>query len=1012
MKKRNFFINVIALCLALVIAFAVAAIATDEADMRGDMNKDGYVNSDDAIYLLRHTLDPDKYPLVNMSDSLPRKDSLDEISDFRALYRKYDVQYSKEEYNKIMLALESAELAVNSAKTMAQIETFMSMLRLQLADYGYPKIPDLSHAVVALDFETELSLEDYVNSAEGISVNEVLNGGKIVNGKWVYSDRPLVIKDEIGIYSLDSYSIEFDFCFDSFVNKDSSSVFTIITDDDGVISGESAFYVAFKMNTDGLSYHNSAQNFLFRIEQGKTHHYKLEVNNDNHTTTLYIDGNLITHASFKQEIRDYKCFRFMDVSKGADMWIDNFVITDMTAEKTASTDRTAKAVEAAYTRGGKYADEPQGLAEGQFVDIKYSLDDLNYDRSGFLKFDISKLKIEDVKYASFFGSFANLYAGSLFDIYLVDSDWSSETLTYNNMPTGQKIFESIMFPHAGVEVDFSEYIIRALEKGEKYFSIKIVAVNRTNDGQTRLYFTDDHKPIITIYDEEPENGYFTDLTGNSEKNKEIWDYAQQMYDEWYERYQNLPTVNEYAVMLGRDESQYTKTNFMSGQSTNYAFSKTEHKSRPFEALTDFDKYVSSEFKNAKLDKYGGIMIESLKQNATGFFYTKKIEGRWWLVDPLGYPYISIGLSDIHYSQLGSTLQRENALRIYGDFDTWALATTRQVRDELCFNSVFRPVSNIVAVEDGLPFGAPGSLMGSYGTIKGVKGDGNGSTVFTENNTMPVFDPDFASYADSWARANTKYVGDDRLIGYMSDNELPMNYDMLDRALAVNHTKSANWYTYACTWTWLCNITGKKAPTSEDITDELRDLYRGFVWDKYYNVASAAIKKYDPDHMYLGTRFLTVSNKSEWVYRFSAQYLDCMTINWYGDWEPDTNALYGISRNGDMPFIVTEFYTKAGDSGLGNTSGAGRYVATQTDRADFYDTFTIRMLETSNCVGWQWFQYMDNDPNSGTGDKSSVDSNKGIYRSDFTLYTELTDRMTILNKNVYNIISYFANKNAK
>ena len=56
--------------------------------------------------------------------------------------------------------------------------------------------------------------------------------------------------------------------------------------------------------------------------------------------------------------------------------------------------------------------------------------------------------------------------------------------------------------------------------------------------------------------------------------------------------------------------------------------------------------------------------------------------------------------------------------------------------------------------------------------------------------------------------------------------------------------------------------------------------------------------------------------------------------------------------------------------------------------------------------------MDNDPNSGTGDKSSVDSNKGIYRSDFTLYTELTDRMTILNKNVYNIISYFANKNAK
>ena len=29
----------------------------------GDMNGDGYVNSKDAIYLLRHTLTPDRYPL-------------------------------------------------------------------------------------------------------------------------------------------------------------------------------------------------------------------------------------------------------------------------------------------------------------------------------------------------------------------------------------------------------------------------------------------------------------------------------------------------------------------------------------------------------------------------------------------------------------------------------------------------------------------------------------------------------------------------------------------------------------------------------------------------------------------------------------------------------------------------------------------------------------------------------------------------------------------------------------
>ena len=120
-------------------------------------------------------------------------------------------------------------------------------------------------------------------------------------------------------------------------------------------------------------------------------------------------------------------------------------------------------------------------------------------------------------------------------------------------------------------------------------------------------------------------------------------------------------------------------------------------------------------------------------------------------------------------------------------------------------------------------------------------------------------------------------------------------------------------------------------------------------------------------------------------------------------------------------MISEFYTKAGDSTvtseegrakLANTSGAGWYVETQTDRADFYDTFIIKLLESNNGVGWQWFHYMDNDPNSGTSDKTSINSNKGICRSDLTYYTELTDRMSVLNENVYNIIDYFENKNTK
>ena len=53
--------------------------------------------------------------------------------------------------------------------------------------------------------------------------------------------------------------------------------------------------------------------------------------------------------------------------------------------------------------------------------------------------------------------------------------------------------------------------------------------------------------------------------------------------------------------------------------------------------------------------------------------------------------------------------------------------------------------------------------------------------------------------------------------------------------------------------------------------------------------------------------------------------------------------------------------------------------------------------------------MDNDPNSGTSDKSSVDSNKGIFNNNYEMYTVFTDRIAILNENVYKIVDYFQNK---
>ena len=40
-------------------------------------------------------------------------------------------------------------------------------------------------------------------------------------------------------------------------------------------------------------------------------------------------------------------------------------------------------------------------------------------------------------------------------------------------------------------------------------------------------------------------------------------------------------------------------------------------------------------------KYGGYMSQRIK--GTGFFRTENIDGRWWLVDPEGYLFLSVGV---------------------------------------------------------------------------------------------------------------------------------------------------------------------------------------------------------------------------------------------------------------------------------------------------------------------------------------------------------------------------------
>ena len=146
-------------------------------------------------------------------------------------------------------------------------------------------------------------------------------------------------------------------------------------------------------------------------------------------------------------------------------------------------------------------------------------------------------------------------------------------------------------------------------------------------------------------------------------------------------------------------------------------------------------------------------------------------------------------------------------------------------------------------------------------------------------------------------------------------------------------------------------------------------------------------------------------------RACAYWCDVITANVYSQWTPSSDWIADVERWTDAPFMVTEWYAKGMDvaneqTGLTNKSGAGFTVRTQKDRGLFYQNYALKLMEAKNCVGFDWFKYLDNDPTDLSADLSNRDSNKGIYTIYHEEYTAVTDLMKVLNFNKYSLVQFF------
>lgn len=393
-------------------------------------------------------------------------------------------------------------------------------------------------------------------------------------------------------------------------------------------------------------------------------------------------------------------------------------------------------------------------------------------------------------------------------------------------------------------------------------------------------------------------------------------------------------------------------------------------------------------------RWGGWKVRRLTRG-TGFFSTHHDGRRWWLVDPDGYAFWSVGLDcvrvdttanyegledalswlpdptsefgEIYQTRPGPTTGRfinylaANFIRTFGPQgwrDKWAQIAFGELR-RLGFNTVGNWSEWEYARQARFPYVRPLSFQPSR-------------VRYIFRDFPDVFHRDFALDAADYANQLKDTVEDPALVGYFLMNEpqwgfardLPAVGMLFNTPECATRQELARWLrerypdAAALSRAWGIHVTFEHiaaGPWTHELTPAaLKDLevFSARMVEVYFKTLSEACRKVDPNHLNLGMRWAGIP--PDWAIQ-GMKTFDVFSINCYRPRVP-RDATDRIEKLLKMPVLIGEWHFGALDVGL-PASGIG-HVPSQADRGRAYRVYIEDAAANRNCVGAHWFTMYD------------------------------------------------------
>ncbi|MEH6593035.1 MAG: beta-galactosidase [Halioglobus sp.] len=468
---------------------------------------------------------------------------------------------------------------------------------------------------------------------------------------------------------------------------------------------------------------------------------------------------------------------------------------------------------------------------------------------------------------------------------------------------------------------------------------------------------------------------------------------------------------------------------------------------------ELDRYLKSEAAkpaatrdSAKYSQYGGTKAKQFK--ATGFFRTHHDGERWWLVDPEGYAFYSIGidiigpgisgnvdgLAGIHewmppldgkyadaweqqtvYDMVdpgGKSLDllnfhTANLIRTFGEnwHDQWTDITKRRLI-EWNVNTVGNWSDLEFARKAKVPYVIP--MQDFPVTDKRIFRD------FPD-----VFSTEYERKAEQFAKQLELIKDDPYLIGYFMNNEPGWAYvatinlaeTMLEKQesfvtrdrLIEFLSKRYNADIQALNKAWQSDFAGfdalqkpikAAASLSESASADLQE-FSTMILDRYVEVPVKATRAIDPNHLNMGMRWASAALKEEW--RFAGtQYLDVFSMNAYTD-----NPYPRIERAAEMtgkPVLIGEFHH--GSMEAGHPAYGARWTRTEAERAVAYRYYAENAASHPSSIGIHYFSFND-DPVMGRFDGQNF--HQGFVSVAHKPYSDFIKGYSEVNDELYDVL---------